>query len=99
SELGGLESLELQENQLTSLPSSLGSLPRLRILNVSKNALSTLPVEALTRCPIQELDISSNKVVDTLFPSSTTSWQTLQSLNATGNRLTSFSETEITLPS
>ncbi|TGZ82333.1 L domain-like protein [Ascodesmis nigricans] len=92
-ELGALESLELQENQITTLPASLGSLPRLRLLNASKNALSTIPVDALTRCPIQELDISGNKLTEPLF-SATATWDSIQSINASNNRLPAFSSSD-----
>lgn len=98
--LAALETLELQENQITSLPSSLGSLPRLRTLNVSKNQLSELPLEALSRCPLTELDAANNKISGTLFPASVISWQTLQSLAISNNKLTSIAESvAVTLPS
>jgi Leucine-rich repeat (LRR) protein len=98
SKLSAVESLELQDNKLSSLPASLGECTSLRVLNVSKNALKVFPVEHLNSCPIQDLDVSNNKISGVFFPSSVERWDSLQSLNIKMNRVTAFSESSITLP-
>jgi len=98
SKLVALESLELQDNKLTSLPSSIGECSRLRSLNVARNALITLPLEELQHCHLLEVDISQNKLSGTLFPASVERWGSLQSLNVKGNHITSFTESSVILP-
>jgi Leucine-rich repeat (LRR) protein len=92
SNLVALESLELQDNKLTSLPSTIGECSRLRVLNVARNSLANIPVEDLHKCPLTELDISQNKLSDAFFPASVTRWESLQSLNLNSNHLSSFTE-------
>ncbi|KAF8250892.1 L domain-like protein [Wilcoxina mikolae CBS 423.85] len=98
SKLVALESLELQDNKLTSLPSSIGECCRLRSLNIARNALTALPLEELQHCHLLEIDISQNKLSGTFFPASVERWETLQSLNVKGNHITSFTESSVVLP-
>jgi Leucine-rich repeat (LRR) protein len=90
SNLVALESLELQDNKLTSLPSTIGECSRLRVLNVARNALANISVEDLHKCPLTELDVSQNKLSDAFFPASVARWESLQSLNLNSNHLSSF---------
>ncbi|KAF8537873.1 hypothetical protein BDD12DRAFT_844934 [Trichophaea hybrida] len=98
SKLVALESLELQDNKLTSLPSSIGECCRLRSLNVARNAVTALPLEELQHCHLLEIDISQNKLSGTFFPASVERWETLQSLNVKGNHITSFTGSSVVLP-
>lgn len=92
STLTALESLELQDNKLTSLHPSIGDCPRLRVLNVARNVLAGLPLQHLQRCHIAELDASQNKLSGTFFPAAVERWESLRSLNVKGNHITSFTE-------
>lgn len=60
--------LDLQGNQLQSLPAELLSLPSLITLNVSRNCLGpTLTFDlAITRTSLKQLNLSYNKI--TTFP-------------------------------
>jgi Leucine-rich repeat (LRR) protein len=92
SNLVALESLELQDNKLTSLPSSIGECSRLRVLNAARNALANIPMEDLQKCPLAELDVSQNKLGDAFFPASIERWDSLQSLNINSNHVSSFAK-------
>ena len=98
STLTALESLELQDNKLTSLHPSIGECSRLRVLNVARNALAGLPLEHLQRCHITELDASQNKLSGAFFPAAVERWESLRSLNVKGNHITSFTESSVVLP-
>ncbi|KAA8909069.1 hypothetical protein FN846DRAFT_632253 [Sphaerosporella brunnea] len=92
SNLVALESLELQDNKLTSLPPSIGECSRLRVLSLARNALANLPIEDLLKCPLQDLDLSQNSLSGTFFPASVERWESLQSLNINSNHISSFAE-------
>jgi len=98
SGLTALESLELHDNKLTALPSSIGQCSRLRVLNLAKNAIAELPVEELQHCPLTELDVSQNKLSDCFFPASVERWDSIQSLNVNSNHLTSITISSVALP-
>ncbi len=84
--LNVLEVLELQNNQLTSLPTELGRLANLRSLNVSENRLRNIPMEIFTS--IIELRASKNQLEGTLF--SIDSCPNLQELHLANNSIVSF---------
>lgn len=52
--LTGLQKLNLSNNQLTSIPRSIGNLTRLTFLSVAENDLSSLPPEVgqSSSCPV-----------------------------------------------
>ena len=64
-----LQILDLEANQITSLPDSIRKLKRMRILLLGENCLSQLPWEALEGfLDLYELDVYSNKLSGDLLP-------------------------------
>lgn len=87
-ELPYLEVLELQANRLLVLPEAIRGLVNLRVLNVSHNQLTDLPMEALQQLPLQDLDASNNALIGSLFPlGGSAEHRTLRSLNVANNSL------------
>ncbi|KAG0132059.1 hypothetical protein HOY82DRAFT_538973 [Tuber indicum] len=99
SRLTNLEILELQENRLESLPSSLGQLSKLHILNISHNIIQSIPFVSLLGCQLHELTASNNKLRGTLFPHGVTRLDSLHLLDIRNNHISNFSEDVIVLPS
>ncbi|KAF8948304.1 cysteinyl-tRNA synthetase [Haplosporangium gracile] len=85
--LRSLETLKLDNNSISSIPSTIGSLKFLRTLSLANNNISSLPDEiAQLECLI-ELDVHGNSLGE-LPPSI---WLcSLHSLNASSNLLGSF---------
>lgn len=92
SKLTNLETLELSENRLKSLPGSLAQLSHLHSLNVSNNCLSFIPFGALYRSPIAELDVSNNNISGSLFPEIVTGMDSLRVLDIRKNSICALSE-------
>ncbi|CAK3913729.1 Leucine-rich repeat-containing 40 [Lecanosticta acicola] len=88
-ELSNLETLDLQNNRLLSLPEVLRDLVNIKVLNVSGNQLTALPMDALHTLPLVELDASNNALIASIFPlgSNVDGHPTLQVLNAANNSL------------
>ena len=86
SSLNALEVLELQNNQLTSLPAEIGKLGHLRSLNVSENQLKNIPMEVFAS--LIELRASKNQLGGTLF--SIDSCPHLQELHLGNNSIVSL---------
>ncbi|KAG0016177.1 cysteinyl-tRNA synthetase, partial [Entomortierella chlamydospora] len=82
-----LETLKLDNNSISSIPSTISMLKKLRTLSVANNSLSSLPDEIAQLDSLIELDIHSNSIGE--LPASI--WKcSLNSLNATSNLLESF---------
>ncbi|KAF8955539.1 cysteinyl-tRNA synthetase, partial [Entomortierella lignicola] len=82
-----LETLRLDNNSISSIPSTVCALKRLKILSVANNSLSSLPDEIAQLESLTELDVHSNSIGE--LPSSI--WGcSLTTLNATSNLLESF---------
>lgn len=90
TELTGLEILDLKGNRLTSLPDNIGSMARLRILNVAENVLEAIPVAELTKLPLSELDLRKNRLSGTLFDEPATTFESLQTLDISCNQIRSI---------
>ena len=56
-----IESLDLSEISLTTLPQSIGNLDSLKILNLENNILESLP-DSLCACPLEELTLMNNNI-------------------------------------
>jgi len=85
-----LEELYLEDNMLTSLPTELSSLTRLRILVVSDNRLSGLPHD-IEACANLECLLLRNNMV-TFFPATLWTLSRLKILDASHNALIGLSD-------
>lgn len=96
TDLKHLERLELQSNRLLGLPEAVRELVGLRVLNVAANQLTTVPMEALQEIPLNELDLSSNALISSMFPLGGPSrHSTLQILNVANNSLAAITFDEV----
>ena len=86
--LENLEFVDLHGNNLSSLPSNLGNLTRLRTLDVSENSFETLPFELLASLPLTELNVRKNQLKGTLIQDSVDSLTTVRNLDVSANQLT-----------
>ena len=68
--------LDLGENKLQTLPTSIGHLPKLNQLHLDRNLLKSLPIELADLRYLQELDISYNPFLKTL----PIEWSSMRSL-------------------
>jgi Leucine-rich repeat (LRR) protein len=88
SSLVNLEIVDIHGNNISSLPSNLGNLAKLRILNVSENCFETLPFEILATMPLIELSARKNQLSGTLIEDTVSSFSSLQTLDVSANQLT-----------
>ena len=93
--LGRLEILELQGNELTSLPAEIRALTQLRTLNISENKLSALPTELFTSIPLVDLIASKNALSGSFFHVDDVPH--LQKLQLSNNSLTSLCQSDTVL--
>jgi Leucine-rich repeat (LRR) protein len=82
-----LEIVDLHGNNITSLPSNMGYLTRLRILNISENSFESLPLDILATLPVTELLARKNQLSGALFPDSVKSFSSLQVMDVSSNQL------------
>lgn len=96
-ELTQLETLELQNNKITSLPDEIRQSVSLRSLNISENKIKNLPVELFVSVPLLELIANKNAFEGYFFH--VDSAPHLQHLQLANNALQSLCEgEEIQLP-
>ena len=93
--------LEIQHNRLLNLPEDcLRELTHLRILNVSANQLTGMPMDVLESLPLTDLDASRNSLVGALFSFSASGMPKLRDLNVSNNSLASLAfSANLSLPS
>ncbi|OJD39895.1 conserved leucine-rich repeat protein [Diplodia corticola] len=96
--LNNLEVLELQGNRIARLPDALRELVNLRVLNVNTNGMSSLPMDVLAALPLAELFASKNALRGTFFPETVTEMSRLQTLDLSGNALTSLGSSDLSMP-
>lgn len=89
--------LDLHNNRISSLPDGVMDLVQLKILNLTRNALTSLPVKILKPSLI-ELSVANNKLGGTLF-SDDVELPNLQILDVSGNSLKSLCSGILSLPS
>jgi hypothetical protein len=83
-----LEEVDLRGNRLPQLPESLFTLPRLRVVRASGNALQALPRSLGARCSaLEALDIGDNALRD-LPLAALAALPSLRRLRVAGNPLT-----------
>jgi len=85
--LENLEILDLHGNNISALPSNIGQMGRLRILNIDENALESLPFQSLSSLPLSELSVRKNKLTGVLVETEVESLPQLQSLDCSNNQL------------
>ena len=89
--LGSLQSVDLLENRLATLPPRLFRLPALTRLNVAGNALVSVPPDLCMAANLQELDLSNNPSLAAL-PGSLGNLHGLKTLRAANCALTALPE-------
>ena len=93
-----LETLDLQGNEVTSLPQEVRALTHLRSLNVSNNKMTSVPSELFTSISVVELSASKNCFTGAFFQVDAVPH--LQTLYLSGNSLTGLCTSGIvSLPS
>lgn len=88
----------MQGNKLAALPSEIVALVQLRILNISNNQFSALPMAELCELSLTQLLASKNRLSGTLFTQSNAQMPRLQQLDLSMNSLQSLSSGTLTLP-
>jgi Leucine-rich repeat (LRR) protein len=97
--LQNLESLDIQRNEVTSLPTGLSELIRLRVLNITENHFASLPFDILSRVPLIELLAAKNQLSGALIAEDINELAQLQVLDITGNAVTCITNsTRLSLP-
>ncbi|KAM4664860.1 E3 ubiquitin-protein ligase LRSAM1 isoform 2-T2 [Discoglossus pictus] len=84
-DLATLKVLDLHDNQITSLPVSIGQLTCLQVLNVERNLLRSLPDSIGDLVQLQTLNVTGNKLKQ--LPQTIGGLRSLRTLNITENRL------------
>ena len=83
-----LEELDLSDNQLTgALPGEIRFLEKLRVLDVSGNAMTGVPAEIGQLSSLEELDLSDNQL--TGLPLELGNLENLRVLDLSGNDVSS----------
>jgi len=97
---GDIETMLLNHNRLVGLPRLLMQFANLKVLDLSSNAITTLP-DAVCQLPLVTLIAKNNLLTNASLPKSLLSKQananggatsTLKELNLSGNQLTHFPE-------
>lgn len=83
--MNSLCSLQIQNNQLKSLPKELWRLSNLRELNVGSNQLEVLPIEVGLLVNLTELFVHNNKLKE--IPCQVGNLKQLKTLDVTNNQL------------
>ncbi len=79
-----LESLTIQNCQLSSVHSDIGNLPKLKTLNLSYNKISKLPSSVGNLTNLVSVDLSGNKKL-TALPTAAKNWKKITSLDLSYN--------------
>lgn len=81
----GLEELNVSYNNLTgALPSQIGKLKNLKVLNASNNQMTGVPAEVGQLKNLEVLDLSNNQL--TGLPNELANLKNLKTLNLSGNQ-------------
>ena len=88
-----LDTLDLNNNAITELPSTFASAPNIRKLFLAGNKISALSFDSRTKLKLVELDVSRNKLSSTLLGCGV-SMQGMRVLDASNNALTKLCDNE-----
>jgi Leucine-rich repeat (LRR) protein len=91
--LAYLQDLSIYENNLTSLPSSIQNLIHLRKFEMNFNALTYIPIQIGSLVNLTEIDLRYNRLY--ALPSEIHFLSQLQTLNISGNMISSFERKRI----
>lgn len=86
-----VDTLLLNRNRLTSIPTSIVRFTNLNTLSISNCGLHRLP-DFLGSCPLSCLIAKNNNLTNDSLPKSFENLVSLRELNLSGNRLTEFPE-------
>ena len=92
---GSISMLNLSNNQLTTLPDSLGNLVNLKVLFLNDNHLTTLPDSIMDLVNLKRFNLSNNRL--TALPDSIGDLVNLTYVNLNNNRLTALPDSIINL--
>lgn len=92
SNLKKLETLDVSNNAIATLPPNCDEISQLRVLNVAGNKLSSLPFELLVSLPLAEVHAARNRLGGALFPACVQGLPHLKVLDVANNALTSIVE-------
>ncbi|XP_005091682.1 leucine-rich repeat-containing protein 58 [Aplysia californica] len=85
-----LHSLQLDNNDITSLPSSIGVFKKLIVLDISANNMTFISDEICQLSKLRTLIAKSNKLTATSFPKDFGQLKSLEVVNVSGNHLETF---------
>ena len=83
-----MENLQVNNNNLTFLPSEIGNLSNLKVLYLNENDLTSIPIELVNLTTLEELHLSYNDFAE--FPHEVISIPNLQKLTIDVNNLDSI---------
>ncbi|GFO39701.1 leucine-rich repeat-containing protein [Plakobranchus ocellatus] len=91
-----IHSLQLDNNDITSLPCSIGLFKKLIVLDISSNKMTFIPDEICQLTKMRTLIAKNNHLTTASFPKGLSSLKSLEVLNVSGNHLEIF-PTQFTL--
>jgi Leucine-rich repeat (LRR) protein len=97
AKLENLEILDLHGNNISSLPLNIDRLTRLRILNISENAIEVLPFSTLASLPLTDIVARKNQLSGTLIEEGVDALPHLQVLDVSANQLSELVSPEAAL--
>lgn len=83
-----LRNLDLSNNRITGLPSSIGNFKALKTLNLSGNRITQLPPQIGQLTKLETLILNGNLILD--LPDTIANLKNLKELNLSGNRIQRF---------
>ena len=85
-----IHSLKLDNNEITSLPSSIGLFKKLIVLDISANKMSFISDEICQLPKLRTLIAKNNHLTTASFPKGLNSLKSLEVLNVSGNEIENF---------
>ena len=85
-----IHSLQVDNNEISSLPSSIGLFKKLVVLDISANKMSFICDEICQLTKLRTLIAKNNHLTTASFPKSMSSLKALEVLNVSGNQIQNF---------